>query len=647
MNTPLHNASNLLATMPSWYYFSRPTNTAFHNLLPCRPPYSFRSLLGLSLKFVPTPTRTPCPNQSLQRHTRDLLVKTFYAGCPFDDSSFDIKYHIRSDWIPPHDKIPREIHSRLDAFNHAFRKRFRKKRGSTNLIPIQHRTLKYLQNNKDKYVVATCDKNLGPALMYRDTYIQRALNDHLLDTGTYQRLDLENADGYTDILKRKLRKWISTNTSKGIISKQELNYFKKLQGTNTCAFAKFYNTIKIHKQPWKTRPIVSFSGCLLYSLGVWIDRQLQPFVRAIPSYIKNSYELKSLLLSLNLPPTALFFTADAVSMYTNLKTTEGLTNVKEFLQTQVNQQHLDHDRFIAINTGLEILMRNNLIQFGDTYWLQIEGTAMGAPPAPPYATITYGHHEHKFVPRHPNLLFYRRYIDDIIGIWLPDPDEQTNRLKWNSLCDDINGYHDLKWEIEEPTTSVTFMDLTLTVDNGAINTNLHEKDLNLYLYIPPHSNHSNSLLTGLVSGCIYRIFRLCSNTADAKHHLQNLLRRLVARGYNHQHIRSLINSLSLSINNRASQPDRIYARNENDNRLFFHIPYHQNNPPAHVIQDIWHTSIMEPAGAQPLHRVKNHEDTPVGISKLTVAYSRTPTLGEKLSNRNIERSAGPMISSFL
>ena len=38
MNTPLHNASNLLATMPSWNYFSRPTNTAFHNLLPCRPP---------------------------------------------------------------------------------------------------------------------------------------------------------------------------------------------------------------------------------------------------------------------------------------------------------------------------------------------------------------------------------------------------------------------------------------------------------------------------------------------------------------------------------------------------------------------------------------------------------------------------------
>ena len=132
--------------------------------------------------------------------------------------------------------------------------------------------------------------------MYRETYVQRALNDHLLDTGTYQRLDLENADGYTNILKQKLQKWISTNSSKGIISKQEKTYFNKLQGTNTCAFAKFYNTIKVHKRPWKTRPIVSFSGCLLYSLEVWIDRQLQPFVRSIPSYLASAVKKRAVVV---------------------------------------------------------------------------------------------------------------------------------------------------------------------------------------------------------------------------------------------------------------------------------------------------------------------------------------------------------------
>ena len=54
-----HNASITLAKMPSWYYFSRPSNMAFHDFAKRhKPQKNLRSLLGLGLKFIPTPSLT-------------------------------------------------------------------------------------------------------------------------------------------------------------------------------------------------------------------------------------------------------------------------------------------------------------------------------------------------------------------------------------------------------------------------------------------------------------------------------------------------------------------------------------------------------------------------------------------------------------
>eukprot|EP00957_Ditylum_brightwellii_P023690 1788107-Ditylum_brightwellii.AAC.1 len=62
-------------------------------------------------------------------------------------------------------------------------------------------------------------------------------------------------------------------------------------------------------------------------------------------------------------------------------------------------------------------MKYNVFTFGDSYWQQIKGTAMGAPPAPPYATVGYNTHEAKMLPQFTaNILFYKRRLDDIIGV---------------------------------------------------------------------------------------------------------------------------------------------------------------------------------------------------------------------------------------
>ena len=71
----------------------------------------------------------------------------------------------------------------------------------------------------------------------------------------------------------------------------------------------------------------------------------------------------------------------------------------------------------AVWAGLHLVMTQNIFTFGDTTFKQLIGTAMGMPPAPPYATIYYGIHEAKFVPcHHHHVIIYHQFINNIIRI---------------------------------------------------------------------------------------------------------------------------------------------------------------------------------------------------------------------------------------
>ena len=140
---------------------------------------------------------------------------------------------------------------------------------------------------------------------------------------------------------------------------------------------------------------------------------------------------------------------------------------------------------------------------------------MGTPPAPHYATIYYWLHESKFLPQYQNhVVFYKCFINDVLGIWLPHPNPKINSQLWEEFTTSMNNYPGLTWEFNTPTNKVHFMDLTISITSGNISTSLFEKPLNLHLYIPPHSAHPPVLLPGIVHSTLFRIFTLCSDHND-------------------------------------------------------------------------------------------------------------------------------------
>ena len=152
----------------------------------------------------------------------------------------------------------------------------------------------------------------------------------------------------------------------------------------------------------------------------------------------------------------------------------------------------------------ELIMRHNLFKFGDTFWRQIDGTAMGCPPGCSYATLYFAVHEIKLLRIFCNFFrFYRRYIDDGFLIWRKHESPIINQQQWSKFKSTMNRFGKLKWTIEDPSDSVTFLDLTITIKDNRLSMNIHEKENNPYLYLPPSSAHTPGIIKGTIYGMIF------------------------------------------------------------------------------------------------------------------------------------------------
>jgi hypothetical protein len=624
--------------MPAWYYFTRPTNLACHNLCTIKqPPLNFRSLLGLGLNFCPRPRYTNFNiTKETSRFTTDIYTKAFMA----DKDKAPPRLHLRSGWTPPLHLVNNSLQRRTGVFLMRTKRLFQKRKVRSNLLPHQRFLLRELRNNKD-FVIIQADKNLGPCILERDIYIKKALSDHLLDTNTYQQLTaIQRQDKIID-LKFKLQNFIETYEQK--LDKVDIKFLQRSSVVQD-PLPKFYLTAKVHKKPWKTRPIISLSGSLLHGLGQWTDKILQPVVRKLPSFVASAVTLKELLIALGpLPPNATIGTCDAVSMYTNIETTHALRQVRTTVRTASSISKYEK---IAVLHALEIIMRNNTFDFGNTTWLQIDGTAMGVSPSCCYAMIYFTPHEEEMKKKYSELFFYKRYIDDVFYIWVPHSNSSDDLLRWESFKKDMNKFGKLKWEFSARSREINFLDMIITLQaDGTFSTRLYEKDENKYLYLPKHSCHPPGNLKGLIYGAINRILRTTSDSALQQQSIQQLYTRLLARGYGHTLLKEVLNKTFASV--KTATATSVKNKVDMKHTVVLHLQYHPCDPPSKVIQQLFREELHSPVGLTQLQDLQNHNKVHTGINRLLIAYHRPPNIGNLLSPRVLKSDSGPLVSSYI
>ena len=137
----------------------------------------------------------------------------------------------------------------------------------------------------------------------------------------------------------------------------------------------------------------------------------------LPWCVKDSDSFRNEVIKINLSPDARLFTFDAQSIYLNLCIDHALPVMKHWLE-HAYPRPITRPLTQAILQGLELVMRHNIMKFGDSYFLQLIGTAMGTSVAVVYANLYFGWHEKetllpKFQDQLKRIFFDRHFIDDI------------------------------------------------------------------------------------------------------------------------------------------------------------------------------------------------------------------------------------------
>ena len=557
----------------------------------------------------------------------------------------------------PEEPANEELSNRCCSFVSSIARKFKKKKNQhPNLLPNQKAALQWLIEHPE-ITVWSADKNLGTCVIERDEYIRLAFRDHLSDSRTYRKLTETESNTRCAYIRTLIDGFLATFGKR--IGKESTGFITKstaeIKPGNEPSY--MYLTAKVHKTPLKTQPIISTVGSITSGLGRWIDIELKKISKHLPYIAKSSREVKHDLCSKTWAKESLLFTMDAVSMYTNIHVKHALPTIKDFLTKTTKGKRICNTSNIKVDAliaAIEIVMEHNVFRFGDTFWLQLAGTAMGTAPAPEWATVYFVIWEMAIISKFPELKYYRRYIDDGMGIWTPQNPycPAADEERWRKFQAEVQcfgsdhpffvtdeRYKPLEWTFSNRGKSAIFLDLNISLlENGNIYTNIYEKPMNLYLYLPSGSCHSPGVLKGLVHGAVRRAYALCSDNSDIMPFLQKTFKRLTMRGHSRDTLKPIFEEALQKVNNLPTAVTPRQRKSSKDKKsLMLHLPYNPADIKSKEIQQALQMTIMEPPDGDHISTIDigTRAGGAVEFDRLTICYHGQKKLGAILAPRKL------------
>ena len=174
----------------------------------------------------------------------------------------------------------------------------------------------------------------------------------------------------------------------------------------------------------------------------------------------------------------------------------------------------------------EVVLKNNVFTFGKKTLKQLRGTAIGTKFAPPCSILFMAEMKEEIL-REVELkpYFWWWYIDDIFFIW------EHGEEKLKEFIDVLNKKHStVQFTAEWSKTKINFLDVTVYLENGKIQTDLYVTSTDTHQYLHSSSCYPYHCKKGIPYSQTFRLNRTCSDSTSFDRRCNYLERWLLERG---------------------------------------------------------------------------------------------------------------------
>ena len=274
------------------------------------------------------------------------------------------------------------------------------------------------------------DKGSSIVRIKREDYVNNVLQNLEANNNLYEKLDHDP----TLEIKSKVLDFVSKLEDNSRMKEKTANYIKsKVENTGPGAYTEQPKTHKFKEdypdlsKGFKSRGIISTVKTPTEALQDWLDFKINPAMRNLPSYLKDTKSLIQNISRLNeegeVSEKTNLFSADFENMYGNMPVDISKAGIRKYHEDFLKDGNTGSEEPLTdeILTALDLCQQNNIFEFNGQLYRQTQGHGTGQKMAPPVACSGAGVIEQEFLsfPEVSSLLeekFWWRYIDDIFGL---------------------------------------------------------------------------------------------------------------------------------------------------------------------------------------------------------------------------------------